>query len=86
MKKYTKAVQEFNHKLMDAMRIPNLLIIDDPIKNQSYNFKYGMTDQGDIVSLPSSSKIIWGFLSYPPENLSKDIWHIFEGAKNHNNP
>lgn len=81
MKNYIKTVQEFNQKIIDAMRIPSLLIMDDPIRSQSSDFKYGMTDQGTIVDLPSSSKIIWKFLSYPPENLSKDIWHILKSAE-----
>jgi hypothetical protein len=85
MKKYTEAIQEFNRKIIDAMRIPALIIIDDPIKAQSSDFKYGMTDQGDIVSLPSSLNIIWKFLSYPPDNLSKDIWHTINVRKKCNN-
>jgi len=78
MKNYIETMQDFNHKLIDAMMIPSLML-DNCIRDQS-NFKYGMTDQGDIVPLPSTSKIIWGFLSYPSDSLSKDLYHIIKSA------
>ena len=45
------------------------------------DYKYGMTTNGDVVSLPTDEQVIWKFLSYPSKELSDDIWRLLSNQE-----